>query len=378
MKWIFTITLFSIFSTSVLSQTCSSLFTYGTSFETVNFINQSTVNNAHYWWNFGDGTGSNSENPEHTYPETGTYMVTLFAKDTLTNCSDFHEVWLDATMFSTDSCISAITDSLYSNNGVNYLKIIELSSGCNGYSSNIDGVGTLNFSVANPIAINTSTPARYLSRIQYYSYDTINGSELKREAYKSIPYNYTSSINYDDCSANFEFKAIQEDSGGQRIFFTTMNDNALSYDWTLSGFGAPIHHSNDTMSHYFPFSHNDMWNVGLRIEGIGGCRDTLLQQILVRPTESSVLSIGNRNINVPNNKVFPNPFTRQTTLEFDYSANNEYVLTITNVTGEIVNRTSNILSGVVIINRGQLSSGMYFYRLCSGNNQVAAGKILIK
>lgn len=35
------------------------------------------------WWDFGDGSTSTLQNPSHTYPDTGTYVVILNAKNTL-------------------------------------------------------------------------------------------------------------------------------------------------------------------------------------------------------------------------------------------------------------------------------------------------------
>lgn len=43
---------------------------------TINFINQST-GAVSYWWDFGDGSTSNAQSPQHYYPALGTYTVTL-------------------------------------------------------------------------------------------------------------------------------------------------------------------------------------------------------------------------------------------------------------------------------------------------------------
>jgi len=47
----------------------------------VNFTNQSTGNITSYLWNFGDGSTSTSENPEHTYQSSGSYDVSLTISD---------------------------------------------------------------------------------------------------------------------------------------------------------------------------------------------------------------------------------------------------------------------------------------------------------
>jgi gliding motility-associated-like protein len=53
----------------------------------VNFIN--TSSGSSIWaWNFGDGNFSTQQNPFHTYPDTGTYCITLIASDTIGICKD--------------------------------------------------------------------------------------------------------------------------------------------------------------------------------------------------------------------------------------------------------------------------------------------------
>jgi hypothetical protein len=372
--------LLAMFYTSAASgQGCMSLFSYGANFETVNFINQSSISSAHYWWNFGDGTGSYFENPIHTYPETGRYLVTLFAKDTVSNCSDYYEIWINITKYSPDTCSPEITDSLFNYNGTDYLKIIDLSTNCSGYSVKIDGGPAANFSPGNWIYMGSAWGhARFLSRVRYYTYDTINGYERKREAYKSFPYRYSSSDNYDNCSANFEFTVVQEDSLGQRFFFKAMNNNAVTYEWTISGFGWPIHHYTDTMSHYYTFQSEIMWRIGLKTIGPGGCRDTLYQQILVRPGMSTLVGVDELSSAAAQVQVFPNPFDQQATLAFENPNRTAYTLTITSLTGQEVRTVKDVRGEHITIDRGNLASGIYFYSLRARGNRVATGKLIVQ
>jgi len=51
--------------------------------DSVVFFDISVGDTVNLWtWDFGDGTGSNLQNPNHVYPNTGTYTVTLFISDT--------------------------------------------------------------------------------------------------------------------------------------------------------------------------------------------------------------------------------------------------------------------------------------------------------
>lgn len=379
MKHIFVIFLATFLTISATAQSCTSLFSYGANFETVNFINQSSVSNAHYWWNFGDGTSSHYTNPIHTFPETGTFLVTLFAKDTVSNCSDYYEMWINVTKFSTDTCSTSITDSIFSNNGSNYIKVIDNSVNCGGYNVNYDVGPAQNAPPNNWIWLGGGwQSARFISRAQYFTCDTINGCVVKREAYKSSPYNYTSSVNYGNCSANFEFSVISEDTTGQRILFEAMNKNATYYEWEIMGFGNPIVTNNDTISKKYFFNSNDLWLIGLKIEDANGCKDTIYQQILVRENITTIVSVESQNILNNNTKLFPNPFSQQATLTFNNSKKLNHSLTLTTLTGQIVKTINNITTEEVTIEKGQLSNGIYFYQLWQNDQRIATGKLIIK
>lgn len=57
---------------------------------TIQFYNNTNVygsDNTQYTWDFGDGTKGTNANEEHTYPQPGTYIVKLTAKDAVTGCT---------------------------------------------------------------------------------------------------------------------------------------------------------------------------------------------------------------------------------------------------------------------------------------------------
>src|SRR6185369_7358613 len=127
-------------------QTCQALFSYGKQFETVSFQNQSIVSNAHYYWNFGDGTSSYFTNPIHEFPGNGNYLVTLYVHDLTNSCSHFYDQWINVSKNYSSPCIMNVSDSIYQdNNGFAgsgyYLKIIDNSTGCGSLVNNYYSVG---------------------------------------------------------------------------------------------------------------------------------------------------------------------------------------------------------------------------------------------
>jgi PKD repeat protein len=51
------------------------------------FSNTSTASVTGYHWDFGDGDSSFTQNPSHTYIQSGTYLVTLMVTDN-NGCTD--------------------------------------------------------------------------------------------------------------------------------------------------------------------------------------------------------------------------------------------------------------------------------------------------
>ena len=88
--------------TAIVSAACSSNFTYVQNTNEITFTNNST-NGASYYWDFGDGTNSEQENPTHTYTSNNNFLVTL---TTTNSCgsNDYSE-----TISITDVFVNNIT-----------------------------------------------------------------------------------------------------------------------------------------------------------------------------------------------------------------------------------------------------------------------------
>lgn len=356
------------------SQNCAVLYSYGAYFTNVHFFNQSTVQNAHYFWNFGDGTGSNDINPVHNFPDNGHFLVTLFALDTISHCSSYYESWL--TIVTPDSCQPDMGDSVFTYNGDLYITMYNLTSTCSYYEILEDGGPALNFPEGNWIYFGgywQTMPFRLVTRLRYISFDSAWNVTQIREGYHSDQHLSTSAKNYDSCSANFEFITISADSAGARVLFTAMNKNAVSYDWYIAGFGDPIHSTYDTISIYYPYNWNDIWQAGLSITGPGGCKDSLFQNILVR---NGVNMINSVNQIIPREQLDPqpNPFPERSAIDVpDDCLHGHFQLY--DMQGRLI-REEIIEDSQLIITHEGLEQGIYIFNIISRNGKVYFGKLI--
>lgn len=360
-----------VLSQSFRSQNCFALYTFVSNYETVHFYNQSSLNNEHYFWNFGDGTGSNIKNPVHSFPESGNYLVTLYVNDTIANCSNYYEQWLTVTKYSSSPCVPSISDSIYYYNYVGtpayYLKIIDNSVYCSNYSPSYN-VGYASGPYNNTFGIGLY-PGNFISSAYYFD----NNNTCVRAAIKTSPNNFNRAKNYGPCSANFEFKVVSEDISGQRILFTAMNKNASSYRWIISGFGVPIISFNDTVSVYHFGNPNSVFpnlskNMVLVIKESNGCKDSLFQMVTVRSKSSTVLKVS--DLSKPNLVVdlYPNPIDEKVTIDFDENFGSVYKLSIMNSFGQtlcVIDKMPNSRDFDV----GFLKSGVYFFEVQNQNGK---------
>ncbi len=74
--------------------------------------------------------------------------------------------------------------------------------------------------------------------------------------------------------------------------------------------------------------------------------------------------------------IFPNPFSTSTTLQFTTTPKNAE-LNIYNLYGQEIKTIKNISANKIEIDRGDLSSGIYFVRLVEGNILIGTGKIIV-
>ena len=359
-----------IFSLSSEAQTCTALYSYGATSTKVNFFNQTISANGHYYWNFGDGTGSNVVSPAHEYTDDGIYLVTLYVNDTLSACSSYYEQWLTITKSSLDPCTPLITDSIYYDSLSYYkclLKILDESSNCSLYSP-VYNVGNGSGPQSNIVGLGL-WPGNYIA-VAYY-FDASNN--FKRSALKTCPNNFSRSKNYNACSANFEFCVTAEDSLSQTILLTAMNKHAASYEWLVPGFGAPIYSSYDTISITYPMSPyvnypNISMDAILTIREADGCRDSLRQFVIVKTKSSTTVGFKEINADKLNAVLSSNPNNGVFTIDFSDPAILNVNLRVTNSIGESVVSTCYIKNNEEI-DISRLANGLYCVQLMTNMGQ---------
>jgi len=74
---------------------------------------------------------------------------------------------------------------------------------------------------------------------------------------------------------------------------------------------------------------------------------------------------------------YPNPFTEYTIIELNDSKNRIYSMMILNSQGQIIKSINRITTGQIRIERDNLISGLYFFKLSTDGNLVATGKLII-
>ncbi len=148
-------------------------------------------------------------------------------------------------------------------------------------------------------------------------------------------------------------------------FNASASMNASSYSWD---FGDSQTATGVNPSHTYASSGS--YNVTLTVTNACGT-DIVNQTVII--TVSSIIDPSNNPWKI---NLSPNPFQDFAILEFDYLGN-DLSLQILDVDGKIIR--DEVLNGQsqIQINRGQLASGVYFYKLTNGLESYI-GKMLIK
>jgi hypothetical protein len=93
--------------------------------------------------------------------------------------------------------------------------------------------------------------------------------------------------------------------------------------------------------------------------------------------DTTTLSIDQKSM-VNTVRLFPNPVTSQAVLQFGYSDENQYTVSIKDITGKVVRVIDDIYSGYTLINTTDLSPGLYMVILRTETEMVSVQKMVVQ
>jgi hypothetical protein len=167
--------------------------------------------------------------------------------------------------------------------------------------------------------------------------------------------NYTNSINY---GLN---PAISQTTTDKEVAFTGTTPGAVSYLWDF-GDGSPAS-TQENPTHTYPGT-GGTFNVSLTVTSSRGCTATA--------TASVGITAVNEVEGLSNLKVFPNPFSAKTTVDFTLKNQMELNVELLDMTGRTISlesRTFDAGFNRFEIDGANLSGGIYFLRFMSAEGQ---------
>jgi gliding motility-associated-like protein len=197
-----------------------------------------------YRWDFGDGTGSDLKNPQHTYPSAGTYQVSL----TITEDGCIH-VYRDVVTAETPPMVGIDKDPRF----------------CPGDSVLIHGTGAITYRWND----GSTGDSKWISREGDYSVTGTSASGCQ------ATYNFRASY-YDMIGYTIQSDQEEVSQGTSRIRFWSENIPYSAYHWDFgdgqSGQGAEVYHSYD-------ISEDGYLDVNLTVINPNGCEEIATKRI---------------------------------------------------------------------------------------------------
>lgn len=350
---------------------CISNFSHTAISDTVNFTNLSILSNSSYYWTFGDGNSSNLENPIHIFPDDGDYLVTLYSRDSVSNCVAIYESWINVIKPDTIVCQLGFSDTIFNSSGIFYLMLLNQSTSCSCCTVDCDAGPAMNGvcnSGANHLSFHKS--ALFLGRAQAITYDTINGYRIYEEYYRTIPFNFDPNKNYQTCSANFEY-IIDYLPTGALVSFKAMNLNATAYEWKPLGMGNQVISITATSSHLFPYITYERyfpWSVNLAIvDSINNCTDSVTHQLLIK-NPFYTFPTGISTISDQTLEIYPNPVSNVLNIYCSFIKGKSF-FNIYNILGEKVYTEERNLIINKKVDVSNLPKGLYSLEIISDKNR---------
>ena len=294
-------------------------------------------------WSFGDGKGSELENPENEYEKTGVYEVSCTIT-TAAGCTETRIVKHTVLPAPLASCAGAISLLLY-----------DATDKCNGKA-------TVKLLDEN---------AKEINGVNYLWSDGRIGSTVENLC-PDKPYSVHAIIE-GVCQKNTSFTMLSKPAwrvttaNGQSNFSVISPKEGIAYEWDF-GNGMVI---KGTEINY-NFENDGIYNVTLKaVSGADFSENT--QQIEVLKSVTSI-----QNIEKPQLEVYPNPVKNILKINFGNPVEGTIHVEIMNIDGQLTYSQQITTDGFsqTAINVQHLKPGIYFLRVLNGSNPFADRKFI--
>lgn len=161
---------------------------------------------------------------------------------------------------------------------------------------------------------------------------------------------------------------------------TAVNDgnDVFTYEITYAYYGLAAADSLVEFNVVFnqgPTDANTPWgSEGKMDDGAGGCADFYVDIATLADCATSTNDIKFEG----EVSIAPNPMVERTALRFDNPNNETFDMVITNLTGQVIRTQNNINTDFVNIERGEMTSGVYFITLRNAKGATITEKLIVQ
>ncbi len=234
-----------------------------------------------------------------------------------------------------------------------------------------DSIGNLPFDDMSEFIDYTSNPQTVAARYKISVVDTCGNESALSLAHKTMHLTVSTGLGvYNLIWENYEGFTF----GSYTIFRGTDQNNLL-----------PIGAIQSTLTTYTDYQPIGLYYYQISVEKTSPCIPTSSAKANGGPYSHSVSNLedngmtptGIEQLYVSDDLlIYPNPFTNSTTIKFNNSDNSDFDLTLFDISGKIVKIISNINTGLIHLDRDELTAGFYTVEL--KGNKTLRGRIIIK
>jgi len=255
---------------------------------------------------------------------------------------------------------------------------------------NYDGAPSLDIDCRTNIGAydpNDKTPSPMGVREEHYIYKNTDLEYLIRFQNTGTDTAFTIVVR-DTISNYLDLASFQPGASSHSYSWRTYGDNVQAVEFTFNNIQLPDSFVNEIASHgFFKYRIKQKSNVDLGsvINNTAAIYFDFNEPVITNTTfhtigedfiENGIITAIQQNSSMSSKvKIYPNPFSSQTTFELPFESNS--ILTITDVLGKTV-KTMYSNSNKIQLTREGISKGMYFYSIQSNGNLIDSGKLIIQ